>query len=71
MLSTRLPTGVWLEHRTIELEPNQDGDIRVNLLGLGAFSFSLNEATMEGGNVWPFSQMSTSFFSFSYEQVFW
>jgi hypothetical protein len=43
--------------------------VRVNLLvGPGAFSFSLNELTMEGGNVWPFSQISTSFFIFSYEQ---
>lgn len=41
----------------------------MNLLVVrGAFSFSLNELTMEGGNVWPFSQISTSFFIFSYEQ---
>jgi hypothetical protein len=39
----------------------------VNLLvGLGAFNLSLKELTIEVGNVWPFSQISTSFFIFSY-----
>jgi hypothetical protein len=37
------------------------------LVPRGAFSFSLNELTMEAGKVWPFSQISTSFFIFSYE----
>ena len=37
------------------------------LVGLGALNLSLNELTMEAGNVWPFSQMSTNFFIFSYK----
>jgi len=35
-------------------------------VGLGAFNLSLKELTMEVGNVWPFSQISTSFFIFSF-----
>jgi len=38
------------------------------LVGLGAFSLSLKALTMDGGKVWPFSQISTSFLIFSYEQ---
>jgi hypothetical protein len=49
-----------------------EDNVRVNILvGRGAFSVSLNELTMEGGNVWPFSQISTSFFIFSYGQSSW
>lgn len=36
------------------------------LVGLSAFNLSLKELTMEAGNVCPFSQISTSFLSFSY-----
>jgi len=44
------------------------GGVVEAFVSLGAFSLSLNELTMEAGNVWPFSQISTSFLIFSYEQ---
>jgi hypothetical protein len=54
---------------TLKRVPGQSGEgsLRVNLLvGLGAFSLSLKELTIEIGNVWPFSQISTSFLIFSF-----
>jgi hypothetical protein len=42
------------------------GGVVEAFVGLGAFSLSLKELTIEVGNVWPFSQISTSFFIFSY-----
>lgn len=49
----------------------EDGDVTgdevFDVLG-GALSFSLKDASKFCGNVWPFSQMSTSFLIFSYTQ---
>lgn len=55
---------------TCAVQSGEDNVKEGNLpAGRGAFNFSLNELTMEAGNVWPFSQISTSFFIFSYVQA--
>ena len=41
-----------------------EGDV---LGGGGALVFSLNDSSIGAGNVWPFSQMSSSFLIFSYK----
>lgn len=51
--------------RTVEEMDVTDGGVIDDILG-GALSFSLKDASKLGGNVWPFSQMSTSFLIFSY-----
>jgi hypothetical protein len=48
-----------------ETVENADVTAMVDILG-GALSLSLKDASKLGGKVWPFSQMSMSFFIFSY-----
>jgi hypothetical protein len=46
-------------------EPRQWTDV---LGGDGALSFCLNDSSMDGGKVWPLSQISRSFLIFSYRK---
>lgn len=53
-----------LDKTVAEADVTGDG-MMADILG-GALSFSRKDASRLGGNVWPFSQMSTSFLIFSY-----
>jgi hypothetical protein len=44
------------------------GGVVEALGGDGALSFCLNDSSMDGGNVWPLSQISRSFLIFSYRK---